>query len=69
MDSTSLMLSFLFGLIGMGMFAYGKKAGRLVPLGAGAALMAVPYFIPNVAILLVVCCGITSLPWVLRHAA
>ena len=67
MDTTALMLSLLFGTIGIGMFTYGKKAGRMVPLGAGAALVAVPYFIPNVIAMLIVCCALTALPWVLRH--
>jgi hypothetical protein len=68
MDSTSLMVSLVFGMIGMGMFMYGKKAGRLVPLGAGVALMVVPYLIPNVIALVVVCAAITTVPWFLRHA-
>jgi hypothetical protein len=68
MDSNLLMISLLFGAIGMGMFMYGKRAGRMIPLGAGAALMAVPYFIPNVVILLTVCCALTALPWFIREA-
>ena len=51
MDMNSLMVSLLFGAIGMGMFMYGKKAGRMVALGAGVGLMIVPYFIPNVIII------------------
>jgi hypothetical protein len=38
MDPNMLMLSFLFGLVGMAMLVYGRKAGRIVPLGVGAAL-------------------------------
>ena len=68
MDSSSLMLSLLFGSIGMGMLMYGKKAGRMVPLGAGLALMVLPYCIPNVMALLIVCCVITAVPWLLRNA-
>lgn len=68
MDPNLLMLSLLFGMVGMGMFMYGKKAGRMVPLLAGVALMLLPYFISSVAILLLVCCGLTALPWFLRHA-
>jgi len=67
-DPTNLMLSFLFGLIGMGMFMYGKKAARLVPMCVGAALMGVPSFIPNPAILLLVCSCLTVVPWFLREA-
>ena len=68
MNPNGLILSLLFGMVGMGMFMYGRKAGRMVPLLAGVALMAVPYFIPNVLVLLLVCCGLTALPWFLRHA-
>jgi hypothetical protein len=67
-DSNNLMLSFFFGLIGMGMFMYGKKASRLVPMFVGAALMGVPYFIPNPGILLLVCCCLSAVPWFLREA-
>lgn len=67
MDNNVLMMSFFFGMIGMGMFMYGKKAGRLVPLGAGVALMAVPCFIPSLAALIIVCCGLTALPWIVRE--
>jgi hypothetical protein len=68
MDSGILMVAFFFGTVGMGMFSYGWKMGRMVPLGAGAALMLVTYFIPNMIILLIVCCALTALPWVLREA-
>jgi hypothetical protein len=68
MDSNSLMLSLLFGSIGAGMLMYGKKAGRMVPLAAGLALMVLPYCIPNVIALLIVCCVVTAVPWFLRNA-
>ena len=68
MDTTNLMLSFLFGTIGMGLFIFGKKAGQMVPLGAGMALMVCPYFIPNAAVLLVVCLILTAVPYFLRNA-
>jgi len=68
MDSNLFIASFFFGLVGMGFFMYGKKAGRPVPLLAGLALMAVPYFIPNLIALLLVCTALTITPWFLRHA-
>ena len=68
MDLNSLMLSFLFGMVGMGMFMYGKKSGRLVPLGAGVGLMVVPYFIPNLIATVVVCAALMAAPWVVREA-
>jgi hypothetical protein len=67
MDMNALMLSLLFGIIGSAMFLYGKKAGRMVPLGAGLALMIVPMFISNLIVMLVVCSGITATPWFIRE--
>ena len=67
-DSTNLLLSLLFGSIGLGLFMYGKKAGRMVPLGAGLALMVVPYCIPNAIAMSVVCAVITAVPWLLRNS-
>jgi len=68
MDTNQIMLSFFFGLVGAGMFMYGKKAGRLVPLSAGVGLIALPYFIPNVIIMLIVCSVLSVLPLFLRNA-
>jgi hypothetical protein len=66
MDFSSLMLSLLFGSIGMGFLMYGKNAGQLVPIGAGLALMLCPYFIPNTIILLIVCCLLMAVPFVVK---
>ena len=68
MDPNLLMLSFLFGMVGTGMLVYGKKAGRMVPLGVGAALVAVPYVISNVIVLLIVGCALSAMPWVIRDS-
>lgn len=68
MDTNLLMLSLLFGIVGMGMFMYGRKASRMVPLGVGAALMVVPYFISSVLMMCVVCCGLMTLPWIFRES-
>lgn len=66
MDFTSLFASFAFGVIGMGMFMYGKKAARPVPLAAGAGLMVAPYCFTHAALMLIVCCALTAAPWLLR---
>ena len=42
-----LLLSMVYSTIGLGMFLYGRKAVRFVPLIAGLGLMIVPYFISN----------------------
>jgi hypothetical protein len=67
MDMNLVMVSVVLGIIGMGMFMYGKKAGRMVPLGAGAGLMVVPYFIPNLVVLLIVGVGLMAVPWVVKE--
>lgn len=68
MDMNLLMVSFVFGMVGMAMCMYGRKAARPVPLVIGLALMVVPYFIPNIMILLIVCCALTALPLLVRTA-
>ena len=67
MDFNLLVLAFVFGMIGTGLFMYGRKAGRMVPLGAGVALIAVPYFITNLVVLLLVGCALTATTWILRE--
>ena len=67
MDMGLMAASFVFGMVGMGMFMYGKKAGRMVPLGAGAGLMVIPYFLPSLWVMTVVCCGLMAAPWVVRE--
>ena len=68
MDFTSLMFSMLFGTVGMGFMMCGKKAGELIPVGVGLGLMIFPYFISNLAILLIVCSALMAVPFVLRSA-
>jgi hypothetical protein len=68
MDSGYLLASLVFGMIGMGMFMYGKKAARVVPLAAGAGLMVLPYFITHLIVMIVVCGALTALPWLFRHS-
>jgi hypothetical protein len=67
MTASYLMLSMLFGTFGLGFVIYAKKAGKMVPAVAGAALMVIPYFIPNVALMVVVCVALTALPFVFRE--
>ncbi len=68
MDSTSLFVSILFGMIGTGMLMYGKNTGRLVPIISGLLLMICPYFIPGVLAMVIVCTLVTAAPMVMRHA-
>ena len=68
MDPGYLMASLVFGMIGMGMFMYGKKASRVVPLATGVGLMIVPYFITHLIVMIVVCGALTAAPWLFRDA-
>jgi hypothetical protein len=67
MDSTNLILSLLFGLVGMGFFMYGKSTGQMIPLGAGVLLMICPTFIPNAIAMVIVCLALSVAPFVLRE--
>ena len=67
MDGTTLMLSFLFGSIGMGMVMYGKKTGRFVAMGAGAGLLVIPYLVTNVVLMVLLCGGMMAAPWIVRE--
>lgn len=64
--SSVLVWGVLFGSVGMGFFIYGRRQRAVVPLVAGLALMIVPYFVPNVYLLLLVGCALIALPYVLR---
>ena len=67
MDTTVLIPSFLFGVVGMGFFMYGKKAGRMIPLAAGLGLMGLPYFIPNVIVMCIVCTLLMITPAIVKE--
>lgn len=66
MDTNSLMASLVFGMIGLGMFMYGKRAGSFVPLAAGLLLMVVPYFIPNLLAMVIVSTVLVTSPLIVR---
>lgn len=42
MSTTGLLLSLLFGSIGMRYLLYGKGMSQFIPMGVGLALMLVP---------------------------
>lgn len=64
MDSTSLLVwGMLFGGIGIGLFSYGRKQRKLVPLFTGISLLVFPYFMPSVTVLLIVGIFLVALPY------
>jgi hypothetical protein len=68
MTLNQFMLSFFWGMIGVGFFMYGKRAGRLVPLLVGVGLMIIPYFIASLIYMSLACIALCALPWVFRDA-
>jgi hypothetical protein len=67
MEGTSLLIwGVLFGAIGLGFFAYGKKQKAVVPLFTGIALFTVPYFISNVYTLVIIGVILVALPYFVR---
>lgn len=47
-DANAIVVSFAVGLIGFGIFIYGKRQSRFPHLLVGILLMAYPYFVSNV---------------------
>jgi len=67
MNNTSqIILSVLFGGIGLGFFLYGKKQKAIVPLIAGIGLIVFPYFVANVYVLIAVGIALIALPYFVR---
>ncbi|OGQ97319.1 MAG: hypothetical protein A2284_07295 [Deltaproteobacteria bacterium RIFOXYA12_FULL_61_11] len=62
-----MLLSFFWGMIGLGFFLYGKKAQRIVAMLCGIGLMGFPYLVDNVVVGVVVGAVLTLLPFVLRY--
>ena len=62
-DSNYLMLSLLFGAVGMALFMFGKKTGKIPHLVAGVALMTCPYFITNIIAMVSVCVIVALAPF------
>jgi hypothetical protein len=61
MSGNALLGSLLVGSVGLGVFAYGKRQRRLPHALAGVALMVFPYFVPNLALMLVIAAALLGL--------
>jgi hypothetical protein len=67
MEGTSqLVWGVLFGAIGIGFFTYGRRQKAVLPLIAGIALFLVPYFVPNVYLLVITGAVLVALPYFFR---
>lgn len=62
-SAASLFASFLVGLIGLGLFVYGKKQTRLPQLVVGMALMVFPYFVESVLLVYAVAAALLLGLW------
>ena len=66
MDTTLLFTGLIFGSIGMGYMAYGRKQANFMALLAGVGLCAFPYFVNSVWMSMAIGLGLVILPFVVR---
>ena len=64
---TTLLLSLIFGSIGMGMAMYGKKMARPPALVGGGLLMVLPYVLPGALVMSLGCGAVMAATWVLSR--
>ena len=65
-DPTTLLLSIIFGSLGVGYFIYLKKQQKLIPLIAGLALCIYPYFVPNIYMNIAIGVILIIIPWIIK---
>ena len=64
--STKIVLGMIFGSIGMGYIVYGKKQQRGIAFLSGVVLVAYPYFVPNVVLVILIGIVFMALPFVIK---
>jgi hypothetical protein len=67
MTEATLLWGVLFSSIGIGYFIYGRRQGKTIPLLSGVALMVYPYFMPNVAALIIIGAIFVAVPYFIRR--
>lgn len=67
MTASALFWNVVFGAIGAGYCLYARKQKAWVPLVCGAALIVLPYFVPNAFVLVAACLAFTVAPFVIRQ--
>ena len=65
-STSTLLMGVIFGAIGLGFFLYGKKQKAIIPLFCGIVLMILPYFIPNMYILILSGIIIVAIPYFIK---
>jgi hypothetical protein len=67
MSGNAMLASVLVGSIGLGLFVYGKRQRRVPHLLTGLVLMIYPYFVPSVALMLVIAAGLLGLLYLAKY--
>ncbi len=62
-DANTLIASFVIGSIGLVAFLYGKRQNRIPQMVAGVALIAYPYFVSNVFVMIGIAVALLAAMW------
>lgn len=62
-----MLASVFFSAVGVGYFIYGKKQANFLMLGTGFVLMVYPYFVPGLAMIILVGIALMVLPLALAR--
>lgn len=65
MHTASLLVSMLFGAVGMGYFIYGKRQQEIVALASGAMLCIYPFFVSRVIWMVLIGLVLSAAPFVI----
>ena len=67
MDASILLWGLLFGSVGVGLFVYGKRQQKLIPLVCGILLSIIPYFISSTGLLIFLGVVLLLIPFFIRY--
>jgi hypothetical protein len=63
LDGNAILASLLVGLVGAALFVYGRRQARFPQMLVGVLMVAYPYFVPNVAVMLAIAGGLIVALW------
>jgi len=66
MNTSSLFWGVIFGAIGMGYIAYGRRQGHAFALLAGVGLCLFPYLVESTFLLIIIGLALMALPFFLE---
>ncbi len=64
---TSLIISMFCGIVGIAYFRYGKKQQNTIALISGIGLIAFPYFISNLFVIVFIGTVLVILPFFIKY--